>query len=94
MTTDSIQHRERRKAARHRVFKGAHISFRGLHAAIDCVVRDYSDTGARLMVETPLGIPDKFDLVRENQPIIECRIVWRKATQVGVEFIRQPGAED
>jgi hypothetical protein len=85
--TISTPHEERRKASRHRVFKGAQISFRGLHAAIDCVVRDYSDTGARLVVESPVGIPDRFDLVRENFPAVACRVIWRRATQVGVEFI-------
>jgi hypothetical protein len=84
---------ERRKRVRHRVFKGAHISFCGLHAAIDCVVRDYTDGGARLTVETAVGIPDTFDLVRDNLPTRECRVIWRHATQVGVKFIREVTAE-
>lgn len=78
---------EKRKAPRHRVYKGAHISFRGLHAAIDCVVRDYSDLGARLIVESPIGVPDRFDLVSSDHPIRACRVIWRSAKEMGVAFV-------
>lgn len=78
----------RRKTVRHRVYKGAKICFRGLHAAIDCVVRDYSDRGAQLAIESPPGVPDKFELILAGCPPTMCRVVWRKATRVGVEFIK------
>ena len=77
---------ERRKAARHRVLKGAHIVFKGHGAAIDCTVRNLSDGGACLKVESPIGIPDTFDLVLDDASIRPCRVTWRKATQIGVEF--------
>ncbi len=93
MTIASTPHGERRRADRHRVFKGARISFRGLHASINCVIRDYSDSGARLLVDSPIGVPDRFDLVRDNAPTVECRVVWRKATQIGVAFISETGRE-
>ena len=78
---------DRRRANRRRVFKGAQISFRGLRAAIDCAIRDISESGARLAVESPVGIPDRFDLVQHGCEPRFCRVVWRKATQIGVEFI-------
>ncbi len=77
---------ERRKAARHRVLKGARIIFKGHGAAIDCTVRNLSDRGACLKVESPIGIPDTFDLVLDNAPVRSCRVTWRKATQIGVAF--------
>ena len=77
---------ERRKAARHRVLKGAHITFKGHGAAIDCTVRNLSDGGACLKVESPIGIPDTFDLVLDDASVRPCRVTWRKATQIGVEF--------
>jgi hypothetical protein len=84
---------EKRTSARHRIFKGAQISFRGLHAAIDCVVRDTSDGGARLAVESSVGVPDRFDLVRENLPTKKCQVVWRHATQIGAKFILEAAEE-
>ena len=80
--------KERRKAVRRRVYKGAKISFRGLRATIDCVVRDYSDSGARLGVESPVGIPDNFELIRADLPPVMCRVIWRKTSQIGVAFIK------
>jgi hypothetical protein len=37
-------------------------------------------------VESPIGIPDTFDLMLDNAPARRCRVTWRKATQIGVEF--------
>ena len=77
----------KRKAARHRVLRGGAISFHHLGAKIDCTARNLSETGACLMVESPLGIPDDFDLVldRENAPR-RCHVVWRSANRIGVKF--------
>jgi hypothetical protein len=76
----------KRTAERRRSFKGAQISFGGLTAAIDCVVRNYSETGARLMVESQLGVPDRFELVREGAPKRKCHVVWRQGSELGVVF--------
>ncbi len=77
---------DRRNAARRRVFKGAQIVFQDRASTIDCLVRDLSDRGARLKVESPIGIPDSFDLVLEAATVRNCRVTWRKASQIGVEF--------
>jgi hypothetical protein len=54
--------------------------------ASDCTALNLSDMGACLKVESPIGIPDTFDLVLDNAPGRGCRVTWRKATQIGVEF--------
>ena len=77
---------ERRNEARRRVLKRAHIAFNGHMAVIDCVVRNLSDRGACLNVESPVGIPDTFDLVIDRASVRNCRVTWRTATQIGVEF--------
>ena len=78
---------EHRNAPRHRTYKTAHIAFVGHAAAIDCVVRNLSDTGASLEVGSPMGIPDVFDLVFEGGDSVRpCRVVWRKETKIVVEF--------
>jgi hypothetical protein len=45
-----------------------------------------ADRDAGLKVESPIGIPDSFDLVLDHAPVRCCRVTWRKATQIGVEF--------
>jgi len=78
---------EHRNAARHRVLKGAHITFIGHGAAIDCTVRNLSDGGACLKAASPIGIPDTFDLVLDSASVHRCCVTWRKSTQIGVAFI-------
>jgi PilZ domain len=76
----------RQNGARRRVLKGAQIVFKGHEAVIDCTVRNLSDRGACLNVESPIGIPDSFDLVLDHASVCNCRVIWRKATQIGVKF--------
>ena len=78
--------KDKRNSVRRRAFRQARIGFRELSAAIDCVVRDSSDTGLRLLVDSPVGVPDCFYIVREGEPARKCRVVWRKAAGLGVEL--------
>jgi len=75
-----------RSAERHRILKGARITFKGHGTTIDCTVRNLSERGACLKVESPIGIPDMFDLVLDNASMYHCHVTWRKATQIGVNF--------
>jgi PilZ domain len=77
---------EHRNEARHRALKAARIVFKGHEAVFDCVVRNLSDGGACLKVESPIGIPDSFELMLDDASVRHCRVVWRKATQIGVNF--------
>jgi hypothetical protein len=74
-----------RVAPRHRVLKAGTISF--ADAAIDCTVRNLSETGAALDVVSPLFIPDRFTLcIQTAQFERPCHIVWRKERRMGVAF--------
>jgi hypothetical protein len=76
---------ETRIAPRKRVFKAGTIEFGG--GAIDCTVKNLSETGAALEVVTPLFIPDRFTLfVPSAQSKRPCHIVWRKERRIGIAF--------
>ena len=76
---------EYRIASRRRVLKAGTIEFGG--GAIDCMVRNVSDTGAALNVNSPVGIPDRFTLVvAADGSHQHCRVVWRKEKRIGVRF--------
>ena len=76
---------EKRGADRHRVLKAGTIEFGG--GAINCTVRNLSNSGAALDVAGPLGIPDRFTLVLlANGHHKSCRVVWRKEKRIGVTF--------
>ena len=76
---------EHRTTPRRRLLKTGRISFGG--GAIDCTVRNFSETGAALDVSSPVGIPDHFTLVIEaDQRHLPCRVIWRKEKRIGVHF--------
>ncbi|MDO8876793.1 MAG: PilZ domain-containing protein [Pseudolabrys sp.] len=78
---------ERRSAQRKRTLKSGTISF-DRAAGFDCVVRNLSEAGAMLEVESPLGIPDNFTLViKPENSKHTCRVIWRTAKKIGVQFI-------
>jgi len=77
---------ESRHAPR-RTFKGGAIIF-GLARAIDCIVRNISETGAALEVKSPISIPDEFTLLIKPESVKRnCRVAWRSAERIGVQFV-------
>jgi hypothetical protein len=80
---------EHRIAPRRRVLKAGSIVFGG--GAIDCTVRNLSETGAALEVVTPLFIPDRFTLVVPSDQLKRpCHVAWRRDRRIGVAFDPQP----
>jgi len=79
------EHQKRRQ--RLRALKGGSILFYN-GAAFDCTVRNLSETGARIEVENPVGIPDKFKLIIKSKKLERaCHVMWRKAKEIGVRFV-------
>jgi hypothetical protein len=77
---------EKRKTVRHRVLKAGLIAFNRA-GGISCMVRNLSSDGACLEVATPLGIPDDFTLVIENDHMKRsCHVMWRTNQRIGVTF--------
>jgi len=76
----------RRKVERDRCFKFSHVVFDGGRSSADCVVRDVSDGGARLVFEETLGVPSAFVLVDSHGNEHGCLVRWRSDYALGVEF--------
>lgn len=77
---------EHRAASRHRVLKGGRIVINDGFSAYKCMVRNLSETGARLKVESIVGIPDSFQLVMDDGRKYACTTVWKTAVELGVKF--------
>lgn len=79
---------ERRSSTRVRSFLGGKIVFNNPNSTIDCLVRNVSSTGARVLLSDTVTIPDEFDLhiARKGQSY-RARLAWRKVDEFGVEFI-------
>jgi CheY-like chemotaxis protein len=81
-----------RMSPRMRSMMGARIVFDRQFAAMDCVVRDISATGARLVLAADDVIPDEFELqIPQRGRCTRARLVWRKATTCGVKFVDSRG---
>lgn len=77
---------EHRRKPRLRTLKGGAILY-GTVAAIDCIIRNMSETGAAIEVKNPAGIPDDFTLLIKPEIIKrDCHIVWRTTERIGVRF--------
>jgi hypothetical protein len=71
---------ERRTSQRGKTYKVARIAFGGNRAVIGCLVRNLSETGACLAVESPIGIPETFNLVFDSgEASRNCHVMWRTA---------------
>jgi PilZ domain len=77
---------ERRTAQRHRVLKQGTLAFSGGGGA-DCVVRNISESGARIEIASPVGLPASFALVIATDHFLRpCHAVWSADRRIGVAF--------
>lgn len=84
-----VQHlfSERRTDPRRRALMTGTIRFKTRTGSLSCVVRNISDTGAKLVVSGSMWLPERFELEIPHQDLrIEARPVWREATEMGIVF--------
>ena len=86
---------ERRKSQRSPAFLGGIIMFSQDRASAECIIRNRSDGGARLIVHDSSFIPDEFELmIPQRQMALRARARWRGCDDIGIEFFQsdQDGA--
>lgn len=82
---------ERRGAPRTRILKKGKLILPNNISVFDCVIRDISETGARLSCEQTGLLPNELQLmffaIRETRYV---RVVWRRPGELGVQFLTPP----
>ncbi|HEY4919350.1 MAG TPA: PilZ domain-containing protein [Xanthobacteraceae bacterium] len=79
---------ERRKQQRMPSYLGAQITTDHKLIAIDCVVRNMSGKGAKLLVPSTTLIPDEFVLhITTRKTAYRVRPRWRQLRALGVEVV-------
>ena len=83
---------ERRHVQRLRVVYGATIAYNQRRSTLNCVVQNYSDAGAKLVLDNPALLPDHVDLlINRKGRAYDADIVWRNENEAGVSF--RPAAD-
>ena len=78
---------ERRIATRQKSFLRGCVYFNNRRSAVDCLIRDISDTGARLIFSSTIALPDIADLyIPQKEQTLRIHIQWRHGDEVGVAF--------
>jgi hypothetical protein len=78
---------EKRVEQRHRVFKGATITFGG--SGVACTVRNMSAGGAAIELDGLVALPQSFTLaISRDNFVRSCRTVWRSERRIGLAFVQ------
>lgn len=81
---------ERRASVRAPTFKAGEIILPD-GGALDCIIRNVSDSGCLIKIENAGALPDRIsvriDLDKAPRPV---EIIWRSTTLAGAMFIREP----
>ena len=80
---------ERRASPRRRVKLGAWlVTVDGSHV-VQCQTRDFSATGVRVALDDERSIPATICFLDlRNRLAYESRVAWRKAPEMGLEFLK------
>ena len=85
---------ERRSSARQKSFLQGRIYFNNRRSTVDCLIRDYSETGARLKFSETVAVPEAIELYIPNkEEIHRARVEWRSGDEMGISFgeaVRSP----
>src|SRR4051812_34065701 len=78
---------ERRKTARQKSFLRGTTYFNNRRNAADCLIRDISPYGARLIFSDAVTTPDVLDLtIPQKEQTLRVHVIWRHAEEIGVAF--------
>jgi hypothetical protein len=83
---------DRRKLHRDRTYLGGLIAFDYRGSALECLVRNLSEDGAKIVFSDAAAVPAEFDvMIHRKGESRRAHLVWRDQTQAGIQFLH---AED
>jgi PilZ domain len=86
--------RERREFKRGRTYLGGRLAFNNQYCSIDCLVRNMSRNGAKLVFEGTVLLPGEFDLtLPQKGESRRARVVWRQQDEAGITFLHSGGQD-
>ena len=80
---------ERRCAPRQRTFLTGIVYCDQRKSSVNCIIRELSDTGARIAFNSAVAVPDDIELQIPQKLCTPARVMWRKQFEIGVAFGKQ-----
>jgi hypothetical protein len=78
---------ERRSSLRQKSFLQGRIFFNNRRTSVDCLIRDISETGAKLKFSSMIATPDVVELYIPNKDeSYRAKVQWRNGDEIGVSF--------
>jgi PilZ domain len=79
--------RDRRESVRDKVFMGGLVETNDRRSTMDCVVRNFSDSGACVEFASAAPVSDEINLkISRKGRAFLARMIWRQANRVGLAF--------
>ena len=86
--------KERRRAARQKSFLRGNIQFNNGRNSADCLIRDITIHGARLVCSDTVTTPDIIDVyIPQKEQTYRAHVIWRHAQEMGVAFAHAAAAQ-
>jgi hypothetical protein len=84
----------RPRAVRARTFLKGVVYFNNRGTSVDCTIRDFSDTGAKIEFASLVTVPDLIELhIPQKKRTYPARVTRREAYEIGVAFDDQRSGE-
>jgi len=78
---------DRRTRTRQKSFLQGRVFYNNRRSSLDCLVRDFSDHGARLKISESIVMPEVVELYIPNKDeAYRAHVQWRTGEEVGVAF--------
>jgi len=78
---------ERRRSVRKKSFLRGCLYFNKRRSALDCLIRDISEEGARIIFSDTVNVPDVVELyIPQKEQTLRARVEWRHGDEIGLIF--------
>jgi len=78
---------ERRTSRRQKSFLRGVVHFDKSRGGTNCLIRDLSDDGARIVLSPAVTIPNTVELqIPQRGQTFRARVQWRRADEIGLAF--------
>jgi hypothetical protein len=80
---------ERRASRRQKSFLRGIVYFDKRRTQMACMVRDLSESGARIVLSQAIALPDLIELqIPQREEMVSARVQWRRADEIGLAFTK------